>query len=99
MIHGANDSLVPVEQARSFVAMLRAESKSPVAYAELPGAQHAFEVFDSPRTIFSAGAVHRFLEVGAGPPGPRPDDRPRGRHRGTCRILSTSVIASVSSTG
>jgi len=63
VIHGSNDSLVPVEQARSFVAMLRAESKRPVAYAELPGAQHAFEVFDSPRTISSAGAVHRFLET------------------------------------
>jgi acetyl esterase/lipase len=63
VIHGANDSLVPVEQARSFAAMLRAESKEPVAYAELPGAQHAFEVFDSPRTISSAGAVHRFLET------------------------------------
>ena len=63
VIHGANDSLVPVEQARSFVAMLRAESKRPVVYAELPGAQHAFEVFDSPRTISSAGAVHRFLET------------------------------------
>jgi acetyl esterase/lipase len=62
VIHGANDSLVPVEQARSFVAMLRAESKRPVVYAELPGAQHAFEVFDSPRTIFAAGAVQRFLE-------------------------------------
>jgi hypothetical protein len=33
-----------------------------VVYAELPGAQHAFEVFDSPRTIFAAGAVQRFLE-------------------------------------
>ena len=63
VIHGQNDSLVPVEQARSFVAMLRAESKSPVAYAELPGAQHAFEIFDSPRTLFTAGAVHRFLEA------------------------------------
>jgi len=62
VVHGENDSLVPVEQARSFVAMLRAESKQPVVYAELPGAQHAFEVFDSPRTTFSAGAVHRFLE-------------------------------------
>lgn len=62
VVHGANDSLVPVEQARSFVAMLRAASEQPVAYAELPGAQHAFEVFDSPRTIFSAGAVHRFLD-------------------------------------
>ena len=63
VIHGQNDTLVPVEQARSFVAMLRAESKNPVAYAELPGAQHAFEIFDSPRTLFTAGAVHRFLEA------------------------------------
>jgi len=63
VIHGSNDTLVPVEQARSFVTMLRAESKNPVAYAELPGAQHAFEIFDSPRTIFAAGAVHRFLEA------------------------------------
>ena len=60
--NGDNDALVPVEQARSFVAMLRAVSKEPVAYAELPGTQHAFEVFDSPRTIASAEAVHRFLE-------------------------------------
>jgi acetyl esterase/lipase len=62
VVHGANDSLVPVEQARSFVAMLRAVSKRPVAYAELPGAQHAFEVFDSARTLYTVGAVHRFLE-------------------------------------
>ncbi|MEO6989505.1 MAG: prolyl oligopeptidase family serine peptidase, partial [Aquihabitans sp.] len=63
VIHGVNDSLVPVEQARSFVAQLRQESKNPVAYVELPGTQHAFEIFDSPRTIYSAGAVHRFLEA------------------------------------
>ncbi len=63
VVHGANDTLVPVEQARSFVAMLRAESKNPVAYAELPGAQHAFEVFDSPRTLYAVGAVDRFLEA------------------------------------
>jgi hypothetical protein len=34
-----------------------------VVYAELPGAQHAFEVFDSPRTMFTSDAVHRFLEA------------------------------------
>ncbi len=61
IVHGSNDTLVPVEQARSFVAMLRAESKQPVVYAELPGAQHAFEVFDSRRTLATVGAVHRFL--------------------------------------
>ncbi len=63
VIHGTNDSLVPVEQARSFVAMLRAASAEPVVYAELPGAQHAFEVFDSARTLYTVGAVHRFLET------------------------------------
>jgi len=63
MVHGTNDSLVPVEQARSFVAMLRAVSRNPVAYAELPGTQHAFEIFDSPRTMLSAAAVTRFLET------------------------------------
>jgi acetyl esterase/lipase len=63
VVHGTNDSLVPVEQARSFAAMLRAVSNEPVVYAELPGAQHAFEVFDSARTLFAVGAVHRFLET------------------------------------
>jgi len=61
VVHGTNDTLVPVEQARAFVAMLRDASKEPVVYAELPGAQHAFEVFDSRRTLASASAVHRFL--------------------------------------
>ena len=61
VVHGSNDTLVPVEQARSFVAMLRSESKEPVVFAELPGAQHAFEVFDSRRTLAAVGAAHRFL--------------------------------------
>jgi len=43
------------------VAMLRSESKQPVVYAELQGAQHAFEVFDSRRTLATVGAAHRFL--------------------------------------
>ena len=61
VVHGTNDTLVPVEQARSFVGMLRAETKEPVVYVELPGAQHAFEVFDSVRTHATVAAVHRFL--------------------------------------
>ena len=60
-LHGTNDCLVPVEQARAFVAMLRDVSKEPVAYAELPGAQHAFDVFASPRSLFAVDAVERFL--------------------------------------
>jgi acetyl esterase/lipase len=63
VIHGANDTLVPVEQARAFVEMLRKESTSPVVYAELPKAQHAFEVFGSVRAAHSSRAVDRFLAV------------------------------------
>lgn len=63
VVHGQNDSLVPVAQARSFVTMLREESKAPVVYVELPGTQHAFEVFDSPRTLYAIDAAHRFLSA------------------------------------
>ena len=78
VLHGTNDSLVPVEQARSFVSMLEAESKQPVVYAELPGAQHAFDVFESPRSIHSVFAVHRFLTAvreRAGHRADTPEDR------------------------
>jgi hypothetical protein len=35
-----------VEDARHFVGALRSVSRSPVAYAELPGARHSFDGFD-----------------------------------------------------
>jgi acetyl esterase/lipase len=63
VLHGTNDSLVPVGQARTFVDELRKESSNPVVYAELPGAQHAFEVFPSVRTHATVHAVERFLAV------------------------------------
>jgi acetyl esterase/lipase len=47
--------------ARSFVRALRAVSRSPVAYAEIPGGQHAFEVFHSPRADRTLDGVFRFL--------------------------------------
>ncbi len=61
VLHGTDDSLIPVVEAREFVEALRAVSKSPVAYAELPYAQHAFDIFGSPRAHRSAEAVARFL--------------------------------------
>lgn len=61
--HGANDSLVPVEQARSFARMLRTASNQPVVYAELPRAQHGFDVFSSVRTLHTLRAIDRFLAV------------------------------------
>ncbi|MDG2047783.1 MAG: alpha/beta hydrolase [Halioglobus sp.] len=62
VIQGTHDSLVWVEEARAFVSALRAASTQPVVYAELPGAQHAFEIFHSVRTDHTAYAVGQFLE-------------------------------------
>jgi acetyl esterase/lipase len=61
VIHGAHDSLVPVDQARQFVARLREVSKRTVVYVELPGAQHAFDVFPSIRSTHIVRAIDRYL--------------------------------------
>ncbi len=61
VLHGRNDSLVPVEQARAFVTKLRQLSNQPVVYAELPLAQHAFDIFGSARAVHTAIAVEQFL--------------------------------------
>lgn len=61
IIHGDRDSLVPVVQARRFVSELRAVSKNPVAYAEIEGAQHAFDMFPSIRSEYTKFGVERFL--------------------------------------
>jgi acetyl esterase/lipase len=77
VIQGTHDSLVWVEEARIFVSSLQAVSKQPVVYAELPGAQHAFEIFHSVRTDHTVHAVGHFLEwthaqwLRAQNPGPR----------------------------
>jgi acetyl esterase/lipase len=63
VLHGTNDSLIPVEQARSFVDELRKTSRHAVAYAELPKAQHAFDTLPSVRTHHTVHAVERFLAV------------------------------------
>ncbi len=61
VIHGTHDSLASVDEARHFADLLRRSSKEPVAYAEIPGAQHAFEIFHSLRTTYVVRAVDRFL--------------------------------------
>jgi acetyl esterase/lipase len=63
VLHGRNDSFIPVEQARSFVTKLREISTQPTVYAELPLAQHAFDIFGSARATHAAVAVQEFLAV------------------------------------
>jgi acetyl esterase/lipase len=63
IIHGDRDTLAPVEEARYFADELRQCSSSPVYYAELTGAQHAFDLFCSPRTAHMLVAVLKFLDA------------------------------------
>ncbi|HEV2781738.1 MAG TPA: alpha/beta hydrolase [Actinophytocola sp.] len=62
VIHGHGDSLIPVAEARAFVDALRAVSGNPVVYAELAGAQHAFDIFPSIRSAHVVRGVERFLD-------------------------------------
>jgi acetyl esterase/lipase len=61
--HGDKDTLAPVEDARRFVAKAREVSKNPVVYAEMRGAQHAFEIFPSVRAARLIEGIERFLST------------------------------------
>ncbi len=61
VIHGDRDTLVPVADARDFVAELRRDSVAEVRYVELPGAEHAFDLWPSVRTARVADGIGRFL--------------------------------------
>jgi acetyl esterase/lipase len=61
IIHGDLDTLAPVEEARAFVKQMCGVSKNPVIYAELRGAHHAFDVFNSIRTMKTIAGIDLFL--------------------------------------
>jgi acetyl esterase/lipase len=61
MLQGDRDSLTPAPEAREFARRLREHSKHPVAYAEFPGAQHAFDIYNSLRTSAVVELTARFL--------------------------------------
>jgi len=61
VIHGDRDTLVPLKQAHHFVDKLREVSRNPVAFAEIAGAQHAFEIFPSLRQVLAIYGAERFL--------------------------------------
>ena len=58
--HGDKDTLVLVEDARRFVQRLRRTSSNPVVYAELPGGQHAFDLFGSLRFEAVVSGIEAF---------------------------------------
>src|SRR5207245_2889745 len=85
VLHGTHDTLVPIEEARRFCDAFRRVVRAPLVYAELPGAQPAFEIFPSVRTTFVLPGVERFLAwVYAGYPRPRATVPPAPGPEYTC---------------
>jgi len=60
-VHGSNDGLIPVGEARGFVDRMRSVSESTVGYIELPGVGHGFDLVDGVRTAPVVAAIGRFL--------------------------------------
>jgi acetyl esterase/lipase len=94
VVHGDLDTLAPIEQARAFATRLRDTSSQPVVYVELPGAHHAFEVFNSIRTLHSVAGVEVFLQwlVNARGAAPRRHAPPRD-DRGQTGVAAASEPA------
>ena len=61
ILQGDGDTMTPAAEARDFAEALRERSEHPVIYAELPGAQHAFDIYYSPRAIATVELTARFL--------------------------------------
>ena len=60
IVHGAQDTLVPPGLQTSLVAALRSTSSNPVVHAELPGAQHTFDLVHSIRFEYVIDAIAVF---------------------------------------
>jgi acetyl esterase/lipase len=60
VVHGEKDMMIPVPDVRAFVERVRAVSSHPVTYAELPGAYHDFDLYESIRSAAVNKAVEQF---------------------------------------
>jgi acetyl esterase/lipase len=61
LIHGEQDTIIPVDEARQFHASLAAVSRNPVELLEIPRAGHAFDLVDASHARRSAAEISRFL--------------------------------------
>ena len=60
--HGELDTLSFIEDSNYFVNALKESSESICVYSKLSNAQHAYDIFYSPRCIYTIEAVHHFCE-------------------------------------
>jgi acetyl esterase/lipase len=87
--HGTNDTVVEVEMARELARQLRAVSANPVVYAELPGGQHAFDLFHSLRFDTVINGIEAFagcVRARARPLDQADVDPPRAEARDFVRV-------------
>lgn len=61
VLHGSDDQLVPVVEAREFHAALSQTSAAVTGYAEFPEASHAFDVYYCHRALAAVDLTARFL--------------------------------------
>jgi acetyl esterase/lipase len=61
VVHGTDDSVIPVGEARAFVREFGEVAKRPLLYAELPHTQHGFDMYGSSRAHQAADVVAKFL--------------------------------------
>ena len=77
VVHGEKDMWISPSDVRAFVERVRAVSGHPVIYAELPGAHHDFDVYESIRSAAVSRAVEQFIaSAGTSSAAPRPHPRP-----------------------
>jgi acetyl esterase/lipase len=62
VVQGAQDTLVWREEPRHFVEQMRAAGNTVVGYAEVPYAQHAFDIMVTRRSTYTVRAVTAFLQ-------------------------------------
>jgi acetyl esterase/lipase len=92
IIHGDRDTLAPVQDARLFAETLQNTSHAPVTYTELRGAQHAFDIFASPRTARMLDGTLRFLTAMHGRAKNARASRPAERFSPSDRAAATTAL-------
>ena len=63
MVHGDNDAMIPVEEARAFYKALAPVATNPVDYLEIPGAQHAYDLLCSSWAMPTVYGIGRYLDA------------------------------------
>jgi acetyl esterase/lipase len=66
IVHGEQDTLTPPKRARTLAEKAAGATANPVVYAELPGAQHSFDLLSSIRLEAVIDGIEAFVASAAG---------------------------------